>query len=215
MRDREPAPGKAGRVSLTLDNGTILTGVLAMDDDALDAGTPLNKATFLKDATAALYGLGADAVPDEVLSILSSVALHKSSPSNGLYDLSGALITGLPVIQTVTGSYIGTGTYGSGNPNRIATALHPVLAFIRPMLGNNIYHHTILAKGMNYAASWTSGAPRGGWLQVEFEDNAVSWFAVNGTWAGTSSGTGDPDAEDQLNVSGRTYNYVILGYKGG
>ena len=31
-------------------------------------GTALNKATFLKDATAALYGLTEDAVPDEVLS---------------------------------------------------------------------------------------------------------------------------------------------------
>lgn len=34
-------------------------------------GDALNKATFLKDATAALYGLGAEAVPDEVLRILS------------------------------------------------------------------------------------------------------------------------------------------------
>ena len=132
-----------GRVKLTPVPGQEHTYDMTRADQPTQPGTPLNKATFLKDATAALYGLGADAVPDEVLSILSSVALHKSSPSNGLYDLSGALITGLPVIQTVTGSYLGTGTYGSGNPNRIATALHPVLAFIRPMLGNNIYQHTI------------------------------------------------------------------------
>lgn len=204
-----------GRVTLTPVPGQEHTYDMARADQPTQPGTPLSKATFLKDATAALYGLNADAVPDEVLSILSSVALHKSSPSNGLYDLSGALITGLPVIQTVTGSYIGTGTYGSGNPNRIATALHPVLAFIRPMLGNSIYHHTILAKGMDYAASWTSGSPGGGWLQAEFEDDAVSWFAVNGSWSSNSSGTGDPNAEKQLNVSGRTYNYVILGYKGG
>lgn len=34
------------------------------------AGTPLNKDTLLKDATAALYGLGSDAVPDDVFSML-------------------------------------------------------------------------------------------------------------------------------------------------
>lgn len=34
------------------------------------AGTYFNKVTFLKDATAALYGFGADAVPDEVLAWL-------------------------------------------------------------------------------------------------------------------------------------------------
>lgn len=204
-----------GRVTLTPVPGQEHTYDMTRADQPTQPGTPLNKATLLKDATAALYGLGADAVPDEVLNILSSVALRKSIPSNGLYDLSGALITGLPVMQTVTGSYVGTGTYGSGNPTRLTTDLHPVIVFIRPVLGDGIYHHTILAKGMDYVASWTSGSPRGGWLQVGFEDNAVSWFAVNGSWSYGSSGTGEPDAEDQLNVSGRTYNYVILGYKGG
>lgn len=33
-------------------------------------GTPLNKATFLKDNTAAIYGLGTDAVPDDVFAWL-------------------------------------------------------------------------------------------------------------------------------------------------
>lgn len=35
-----------------------------------DPGTPLNKATFLKDDTAAIYGLGEDAVPDDVFAWL-------------------------------------------------------------------------------------------------------------------------------------------------
>lgn len=39
-------------------------------------GTFINKATLLKDATAALFGLGADAVPDDVLSYLGQYSQH-------------------------------------------------------------------------------------------------------------------------------------------
>ena len=41
-------------------------------DEPIVEGDSLDKSTFLKDATAALYGLGADAVPDEVLSKLQT-----------------------------------------------------------------------------------------------------------------------------------------------
>lgn len=70
MKDREPTPGKEGRVKIVTDDGTVISGILTMDDDPLDLGTPLNKSTLLKDDTAALSGLGADAVPDDVLRVL-------------------------------------------------------------------------------------------------------------------------------------------------
>lgn len=70
MNDRQPYPGKEGMVKLTLTNGQVLEGKLEMADDPLEPGDPLNKATLLKDATAALFGLGTDAVPDNVLAFL-------------------------------------------------------------------------------------------------------------------------------------------------
>lgn len=70
MKDRQPYPGKEGMVKLTLTNGQVLEGKLEMADDAYEPGDPLNKATLLKDATAALFGLGTDAVPDDVLAFL-------------------------------------------------------------------------------------------------------------------------------------------------
>lgn len=70
MKDRQPYPGKEGMVKLTLTNGQVLEGKLEMADDPLEPGDPLNKATLLKDATAALFGLGTDAVPDDVLAFL-------------------------------------------------------------------------------------------------------------------------------------------------
>ena len=59
-----------GRVTMTPVAGQVNTYDMVRADDPTQAGTPLNKATLLKDATAALFGLGASAVPDDVLAEL-------------------------------------------------------------------------------------------------------------------------------------------------
>lgn len=58
-------------------------------------------------STKQLYGLGAEATPNDILSILSDSALYKT---NGLYTVTNDLIMSLPGIQIYTGSYTGTGT---------------------------------------------------------------------------------------------------------
>lgn len=68
MQDRIPL--YPGRVKMTPVAGQANTFDMVRADDPTQAGTPLNKATFLKDATAALYGLGTGAVPDDVLAEL-------------------------------------------------------------------------------------------------------------------------------------------------
>lgn len=68
MQNREPT--YPGRVTLTPVAGLANTYDMDRADQPLQQGTPLTKATFLKDATAALYGLGTGAVPDDVLSKL-------------------------------------------------------------------------------------------------------------------------------------------------
>lgn len=68
MQDRIPL--YPGRVKMTPVAGQANTYDMVRADDPTQAGTPLNKATFLKDATAALYGLGTGAVPDDVLAEL-------------------------------------------------------------------------------------------------------------------------------------------------
>jgi hypothetical protein len=68
MNDRIPL--YPGRVKMTPVAGQANTFDMVRADDPTQAGTPLNKATFLKDATAALYGLGTGAVPDDVLAEL-------------------------------------------------------------------------------------------------------------------------------------------------
>lgn len=74
MQDRVPL--YPGRVTMTPVAGQTNTYDMERADDPTQAGTPLNKATFLKDATAALYGLGTGAVPDEVLAELGKYKQH-------------------------------------------------------------------------------------------------------------------------------------------
>ena len=68
MQDRIPL--YPGRVKMTPVAGQANTFDMVRADDPTQEGTPLNKATLLKDATAALYGLGTGAVPDDVLAEL-------------------------------------------------------------------------------------------------------------------------------------------------
>ena len=70
MQDRVPL--HPGRVKLTPVAGQENTYDMTRADEPTQEGTPLNKATLLKDATAALYGLGADAVPDDVFAALTT-----------------------------------------------------------------------------------------------------------------------------------------------
>lgn len=69
MQDRVPL--YPGRVTLTPVSGQANTYDLTRADRPTQEGTPLNKASLLKDTTAALFGLGTDAVPDDALHLLS------------------------------------------------------------------------------------------------------------------------------------------------
>lgn len=66
MTDRVPTPGKEGRVKITPESGSAFYATLEMADEPTQEGTPLNKATFLKDSTAELFGfIPETAVPDD------------------------------------------------------------------------------------------------------------------------------------------------------
>lgn len=68
MQDRVPL--YPGRVTLTPVSGQANTFDLVRADQPTQEGTPLNKASLLKDATAALFGLPNTAVPDDALNEL-------------------------------------------------------------------------------------------------------------------------------------------------
>lgn len=69
MQDRVPV--NPGRVLITPENGSAAYyATMTRADNPTQEGTPLNKSNLLKDTTAALFGLGVNAVPDDVFNAL-------------------------------------------------------------------------------------------------------------------------------------------------
>lgn len=90
MKDRVPKyPGRYRLIPVPGQEGVY---DLERADEPVEVGTALNKAALLSDATAALYRLGSNALPDEVLKLLGDAVLQKTS-AGSLTKPSGASIT--------------------------------------------------------------------------------------------------------------------------
>lgn len=188
-----------------------------------EEGTLINKSTLLQDATAALYGLGSDAVPDDVLTLLSrfhgglgneyvwaksddtGIVGYVNSPAPSAYppaEPDGYTYTALgrlgAKVQIATGSYVGTGTYGESNPNSLTFEFEPKLVIIE---GDN--------HGQTYSGYFISGSG------VGMCNSIGRNFSVFLTWNNDSvSWVCNPDtksSEYQLNISGATYFYLAIG----
>ena len=132
MQDRVPL--YPGRVTLTPVSGQANTFDLVRADQPTQEGTPLNKASLLKDTTAALFGKTNAAVPDDILNLLSKSVIAQGTK---ITDVLGNLIS-IPAdqikdgVKIATGSYTGTGTYGASNPNSLTFEFAPKLVFVYP-----------------------------------------------------------------------------------
>ncbi len=88
MQDRVPL--YPGRVKLTPVSGQENTYDMVRADEPTQEGTPLSKATFLKDNTAAMFGMGNQSIPDDVLSYLGRYNQHwwkrRAWSDNGAYE---------------------------------------------------------------------------------------------------------------------------------
>lgn len=108
MQDRVPL--YPGRVKLTPVSGQENVYDMVRADQPTQDGDPLNKATLLKDATAALFGLGTDAVPDDALKTIGRFhsglgneylwAKHKTEIVDTIYS-----VVPVPSTEITTGNY--------------------------------------------------------------------------------------------------------------
>ena len=96
-----------GRVLITPEDGSgAFYATLALADNPTVVGTPLNAANLLSQATASLYGLGAAAVPDDVLAqarTLITAAQNTANTAMSKFNLSKigtADISGMTVNTT-------------------------------------------------------------------------------------------------------------------
>lgn len=72
MLDRVPAPGKANRIRILQDDGTVIEGIMSYADDATQEGSPYTKGNVLSDDTCFLLGLeSASAQPNDAFRILA------------------------------------------------------------------------------------------------------------------------------------------------
>lgn len=101
MQDREPT--YPGRVTLTPVYGLANTYDMERADRPLQEGTPLNKASLLKDATTALFGKTNAAVPDEIFSLLSKSTLAQIKEKYTKTTI-GTLAVGKTITLNVSGT---------------------------------------------------------------------------------------------------------------
>ena len=93
-------------------------------------GTPLNKDTLLKDTTAALYGLGSDATPDDVFNKIIELFLYVGNVIVGEYTGTG---TAAKIIFPKNPLFVIIG--GMASPSTFSTTLDS-LAIIPSFLGS-------------------------------------------------------------------------------
>ena len=221
-----------GRVKLVPVAGKENVYDMTREDSPTQIGSPLGKTTFLKDATAALYGLGEDAVPNDVLLLLSrfqsgmgnehiwkrSDGAYVNSPnansyppavSDGYtYEYIGQL-GGAPRIAT--GSYVGTNTYGVNAPNSLTFVVVPKILFI---IQHGVgYNNTDAGLGVCFPETMTNEY-KSNFIQM-FQSGSFYYLGVrestslakiNGKTVSWYAG----NAKMQLNRAGIVYDYIAI-----
>ena len=185
MQDRVPV--NPGRVLITPENGgAAYYATMTRADNPTQEGTPLNKNTLLKDTTAALFGLGTSAVPDDVFSKIKTL-------------INSANINANTKARIATGSYTGTNTYGASNPCSLTFDFVPKLVML---VSSRNYGFFISPSSECYSQYWTSIM----WHACTWSGHTVSWYTTGGQ---NDMGSSNANADAQFN-SGIVY-YLAIG----
>lgn len=111
-------------------------------------------------------------------------------------------------IKIQSGTYVGTGTYGSTNKNSLTFAFVPKVVFIFAVEDVAAAYHapTPIINGcatarINFRVDESSDRCYSDCIYLTWNDKTLSWYASNATYK----------ASMQLNVSGVTYKYVAIG----
>ena len=195
MQDRVPTPGQEGRVLITPESGDAFYAKIQMADNPTQDGTAFNKKNLLKDATAFLYNLPNTAVPDDVFALIKQTLNSIQSTANSKASIE-------------TGSYLGTGQYGSGSPNSLTFSDSPKLIFVFVPGNTNSRDGGMLCLIPGISISTGFFTSRSSLNQTAFTGNSVSWYALTGI---LSNGTTDaPNAGYQFNKSNISYQYIAF-----
>lgn len=157
-----------GRVKLVPVPGQENTYDMVRADSPTQEGTPLNKDSLLKDATAELYGLGSDAAPDDVLqAIFGRLSLYRELKR---YETAGAFEFVVPPnISNILAIIISGGNGGgavsdSFNSSEIyeGSASGGIGVFSAAVTEGDVFQLVVGSGGSAVTASYGAGAKRGG-----------------------------------------------------
>lgn len=191
MYDRESL--YPGRIKLTAVPGQPDVYDMTRADEPTEIGTPLNKNSLLKDATAALFGLGVDAVPDDVLKKISEL----------LTNMSASLVT--------VGTYTGNAAIPEDYIDRVVllsqTIVTPkpiksvvIMSDFFPSLG---YTDVVLGYGMAHKGYQVIGDREQVALKVDGNSFTVNSIMI---WKSSNYEESTPN----LNRIGVSYHYLVL-----
>lgn len=110
---------------------------------------------------------------------------------DGLSEVTSAMGSGGNTARISCGSYVGTGTYGAGNPNTLTFDFRPLLL----IWGDPVYDQyttVVCMRGRD-----NQPGPNGR-ITTIWGNNSVSWYH-------------NSSAQEQANSSGVSYPYVAIG----
>lgn len=162
-----------------------------------EEGTFLNSDTLLKQTTAALLGGDSSMVPDEALVALKNL-------------IDGITPAGIGAAQLSSGTYRGTGKYGSGQKNSLTFGFEPKLLIVSGLV--NGYQSGIRVYAA--AAVYVEGQSQYGFLAEASGAGSVGGTSARSgktiTWYGNAANaTVGPGT--QFDISGQTYSYIAFG----
>ena len=225
MRDRTPK--YPGRIRLVPEDGSApFYAKIERADEPTQAGDPLNKNTFLTDATSALFGMSAAAVPDNVFSFLGQYNLHwwKKTDASGTEtyvqstnrneypdfgEVSGYKYAymGVPfqnsvdAKNTAVGFYSGTGKYGASKKNSLTFNFVPKFVVVIKDERNLI---NVSSTHSSNIMTWVDGVSSdrtmtsGEHRYYSRSNNTLSWYD-------------EGSADNQLNANGTKYFWFAVG----
>lgn len=160
---------------------------------------------FVTNSNGVLTAVALGALPSEAIAI--SVVLQETAAANpnGLALYSGAKV------EIVT--YVGTGTFGTGNPTSITFSKPPKLVIISKRLdfSTTTYSNMPIEHFQDELAFFAEGATS---VRIEYSNSAGNLFSAtnNLNWSGNSVSWNSIDsAQGQLNESGKTYYALAIG----
>ena len=131
---------------------------------------------------------------------------------NGAFNHLGNLLRtdnaqSMGFAKIAIGSYVGTGTYGSSNPNTLTFGFEPKVVFLSVDSSASAFSQT----GFMFFIRNQSGSPSWYFYNAAYVGRTITWSGNTLSWYTLAGNPNDAPDRQQFNVSGQRYCYVALG----